>query len=97
MIRTSCSACIRLRDDAAAPWLCAYHRTEIVCEFHFLPEEMAKPGFQADHRVLDRNQPRRLVDRRAAVAGGNQLAGRSSPVLYSTRESLLWSFDEIAR
>ena len=32
-------------------WPKAVDRTEIVCEWHFHPEEMAKPDFQADDAI----------------------------------------------
>ena len=78
-------------------WPRAHDRTEIVCELHFHPAEMAKPGFHGDDAVgvLGPDQSGRLVDR-GAVAGGDQLA-RVQPGPYSEREELLWSFDEIVK
>ena len=56
-------------------WPRAHDRTEIVCEWHFHPDELARPDFQARRcgRVLGPDEPRGLVDRRA-VAGRHQLA-----------------------
>lgn len=78
-------------------WPRAYDRTTIVCEFHFHPDEMAKPGFQADDAIEFWD----LTNREDWWIAEQSQAGITSRVYqpgpYSERESLLWSFDEIVR
>ncbi|HWF83896.1 MAG TPA: RHO alpha subunit C-terminal catalytic domain-containing protein, partial [Vicinamibacterales bacterium] len=78
-------------------WPRAHDRTEIVCEFHFHPDEMAKPGFQADDAIefwdLTNREDWWIAEQ--SQAGINSRVYQPGP--YSDRESLLWSFDEIVR
>ncbi len=78
-------------------WPRAHDRTEIVCEFHFHPDEMAKPGFQADDAIefwdLTNREDWWIAEQ--SQAGINSRVYQPGP--YSERESLLWSFDEIVR
>jgi Rieske 2Fe-2S family protein len=78
-------------------WPRGHDRTEIVCEFHFHPAEMAKPGFQADDAIEFWD----LTNREDWWIAEQSQAGINSRVYgpgpYSERESLLWSFDEIVR
>ena len=78
-------------------WPRAVDRTEIVCEFHFHPDEMARPGFRADDAIefwdLTNREDWWIAEQ--SQAGINSRVYRPGP--YSERESLLWSFDEIVR
>ena len=78
-------------------WPRAHDRTEIVCEWHFHPDEMAKPGFHADDAIEFWD----LTNREDwGIAERSQLGITSrvyQPGRYSVREELLWAFDEIVR
>jgi glycine betaine catabolism A len=78
-------------------WPRAHDRTEIVCEWHFDPDEMAKPGFHADDAIEFWD----VTNREDWWISEQSQAGISSRVYqpgpYSTREELLWSFDEIVK
>ena len=78
-------------------WPRAHDRTEIVCEFHFHPDEMAKPGFQAEDAIefWDVTNREDWWIAEQSQAGINSRVYEPGP--YSERESLLWSFDEIVR
>ncbi len=78
-------------------WPRAHDRTEIVCEWHFHPDEMAKPSFQGDDAVefwdLTNREDWWIAEQ--SQAGINSRVYQPGP--YSEREELLWSFDEIVR
>jgi Rieske 2Fe-2S family protein len=78
-------------------WPRAHDRTEIVCEWHFHPDEMAKPTFRADDAIEFWD----LTNREDwAIAERSQLGISShvyQPGPYSTREALLWAFDEVVK
>jgi phenylpropionate dioxygenase-like ring-hydroxylating dioxygenase large terminal subunit len=78
-------------------WPRAHDRTEIVCEWHFHPNELAKPDFHADDAVAFWD----LTNREDWWIAEQSQAGIRSRVYqpgpYSEREELLWSFDEIVR
>jgi len=78
-------------------WPRAHDRTEIVCEWHVHPDEMAKPDFQIDDAIEFWD----LTNREDWWISERSQAGISScvyePGPYSDREELLWRFDEIAR
>jgi len=78
-------------------WPRAHDRTEIVCEWHFHPDEMAKPDFSSDDAIEFWDQ----TNREDWWISEQSQAGISSraytPGPYSEREELLWSFDEIVR
>ncbi len=78
-------------------WPRAHDRTEIVCEWHFHPDEMAKPAFQADDAIEFWD----LTNREDWwIAERSQLGITSrvyQPGPYSEREDLLWAFDETVR
>jgi Rieske 2Fe-2S family protein len=75
-------------------WPKAIDRTEIVCEFHFHPDEMAKPGFQANDAIdfwdLTNREDWAIVE--LSQAGIQSRAYTPGP--YSRREELLHSFDQ---
>ncbi|OLC44924.1 MAG: hypothetical protein AUH43_17405 [Acidobacteria bacterium 13_1_40CM_65_14] len=78
-------------------WPRAHNRTEIVCEWHFHPTELAKPDFQADDAIEFWD----VTNREDWWIAEQSQAGIQSRVYqpgpYSEREELLWSFDEIVR
>ena len=78
-------------------WPRAHDRTEIVCEWHFHPSELARPDPQIDDAV----QFWDITNREDWwIAEQSQLGINSrvyTPGPYSEREELLWSFDEIVR
>ncbi|MGE5245220.1 MAG: aromatic ring-hydroxylating oxygenase subunit alpha [Betaproteobacteria bacterium] len=78
-------------------WPRAHDRTEVVCEWHFQPDEMAKPDFHADDAIEFWD----LTNREDWWISEQSQAGISSrayePGPYSDREALLWAFDEVVR
>jgi glycine betaine catabolism A len=78
-------------------WPRAYDRTEIVCEWHFHADELAKPTFHGDDAI----QFWDLTNREDwSIAERSQLGIQSrvyEPGPYSPREALLWAFDEIVQ
>jgi glycine betaine catabolism A len=78
-------------------WPRAHDRTEIVCEWHFHPAELARPEFEADDAVefWDVTNLEDWWIAEQSQAGINSRV--YSPGPYSEREELLWSFDEIVR
>jgi Rieske 2Fe-2S family protein len=78
-------------------WPRAHDRTEIVCEWHFHPAELAKANPQIDDAIAFWD----LTNREDWWIAEQSQAGISSRVYepgpYSEREALLWSFDEIVR
>lgn len=74
-------------------WPKAVDRTEIVCEWHFHPAEMAKPDFQADDAVdfWDLTNREDWGISELSQAGIQSRAYRPGP--YSPREELLHGFD----
>jgi Rieske 2Fe-2S family protein len=78
-------------------WPRAHDRTEIVCEFHFHPSELARPDVQIEDAVEFWD----LTNREDWWIAEQSQAGISSRVYtpgpYSEREELLWSFDDIVR
>jgi Rieske 2Fe-2S family protein len=76
-------------------WPSAVDRTQIICEWHFHPDELAKPDFQGDDAVEFWDQTNRED---WAISELSQLGIQSrayQPGPYSTRESLLHAFDEM--
>jgi Rieske 2Fe-2S family protein len=78
-------------------WPRAHDRTEIVCEFHFHPSELARPDAQID----DADEFWDITNREDWWIAEQSQAGINSRVYtpgpYSEREELLWSFDELVR
>jgi Rieske 2Fe-2S family protein len=76
-------------------WPRAVDRTEIVCEWHFDPDEMARPGFEADDAVEFWDQANR-EDWGIARLSQLGIASRGyTPGPYSRREEMLRSFDQL--
>jgi Rieske 2Fe-2S family protein len=78
-------------------WPRAHDRTEIVCEWHFHPREMAKPNFRPDDAIelWDVTNREDWWISEQSQAGINSRVYEPGP--YSEREELLWSFDEVVR
>jgi Rieske 2Fe-2S family protein len=78
-------------------WPRAHDRTEIICEWHFHPDEMARPDFSADDAVAlwDATNREDWWISEQSQAGIQSRVYQPGP--YSERESLLWSFDQIVR
>jgi Rieske 2Fe-2S family protein len=78
-------------------WPRAHDRTEIVCEFHFHPSELARTDPHIDDAVefwdLTNKEDWWIAEQ--SQAGINSRVYTPGP--YSEREELLWSFDEIVR
>ncbi|MGH9139746.1 MAG: aromatic ring-hydroxylating oxygenase subunit alpha [Vicinamibacterales bacterium] len=78
-------------------WPRAHDRTEIVCEFHLHPVELARPDVQIEDAVEFWD----LTNKEDWWIAEQSQAGISSRVYspgpYSEREELLWSFDEVVR
>jgi phenylpropionate dioxygenase-like ring-hydroxylating dioxygenase large terminal subunit len=78
-------------------WPRAHDRTEIVCEFHVHPLELARPGAQIDDAVefwdITNREDWWIAEQ--SQAGINSRVYTPGP--YSDREQLLWSFDELVR
>ena len=78
-------------------WPRAHNRTEIVCEWHFHPDEIARPDFQPTMRsssgILTNKEDWWIAEQ--SQAGIQSRVYQPGP--YSEREELLWSFDEIVR
>jgi Rieske 2Fe-2S family protein len=78
-------------------WPRAHDRTEVVCEWHFHPAELAKASPHLDDAVEFWD----LTNREDWWIAEQSQAGITSRVYqpgpYSEREALLWAFDEIVR
>jgi Rieske 2Fe-2S family protein len=78
-------------------WPRAVDRTEIVCEFHFHPAELAKPNFAADDAIdfwdLTNREDWHISE--LSQLGISSRAYKPGP--YSKREELLWAFDQVVR
>lgn len=76
-------------------WPRGVDRTEIVCEFHFHPAEMAKPGFVADDAIAFWDLTNR-EDWRISELSQLGIGSRGyTPGPYSRREELLQAFDQV--
>ncbi len=76
-------------------WPRAVDRTEIVCEFHFHPHEMAKPGFVADDAIEFWDQTNREDWHISELSQLGIHSRAYTPGPYSKREELLHAFDKI--
>lgn len=76
-------------------WPRAVDRTEVICEWHFHPDEMAKPGFEGEDAVefWDITNREDWAISELSQAGIKSRAYRPGP--YSRCESLLRAFDQM--
>jgi Rieske 2Fe-2S family protein len=76
-------------------WPRGVDRTEVICEWHFHPDEMIKPGFHMDDAVdfwdLTNREDWGIAEQ--SQAGIASRAYRPGP--YSAREALLYAFDRM--
>jgi glycine betaine catabolism A len=76
-------------------WPLAADRTRIVCEWHFHPDELARPGFDARDVVefwdMTNRQDWRVSELSQAGIGSRAY----TPGPYSNREDLLYAFDKM--
>jgi Rieske 2Fe-2S family protein len=77
-------------------WPKAVDRTEIVCEWHFHPDEMAKPDFVMDDAVEFWDQTNREDWRITELSQAGIGSRGYQPGPYSRREELLWAFEQLA-
>jgi Rieske 2Fe-2S family protein len=75
-------------------WPKAVDRTEIVCEWHFHPDEMAKPGFEAEDAIAFWDQTNREDWAITELSQAGISSRAYTPGPYSPREDLLRAFDE---
>jgi glycine betaine catabolism A len=75
-------------------WPKAVDRTEIICEWHFHPNEMAKPDFHADDAIDFWDLTNREDWRISELSQAGIQSRAYTPGPYSTREELLHAFDE---
>jgi Rieske 2Fe-2S family protein len=76
-------------------WPKAANRTEIICEWHFHPDEMSKPDFLAEDAVEFWDQTNREDWRISELAQLGIQSRAYTPGPYSRRESLLHAFDQM--
>jgi len=78
-------------------WPRAHNRSEIICEWHFHPDELAKPDSYIDDAIefWDTTNREDWWISEQSQAGIQSRAYEPGP--YSEREELLWSFDEIVK
>ena len=75
-------------------WPIAVDRTEIICEWHFHPAEMAKPDFHAGDAIDFWDLTNREDWRIAELSQAGIQSRAYTPGPYSKREELLHAFDE---
>ncbi len=76
-------------------WPKAPDRTEVICEWHFHPDEMAKPGFECND-AIDFWDLTNREDWGISELSQKGISSRAyKPGPYSNREALLHAFDEV--
>ena len=78
-------------------WPRAVDRTEILCEWHFHPDEMARADFHADDAIEFWDITNREDWRIAELAQAGIGSRAYTPGPYSAREQLLRAFDDTCR
>jgi Rieske 2Fe-2S family protein len=76
-------------------WPRAVDRTEILCEWHFHPREMAKPDFQAEDAVEFWDSTNKEDWRISELSQAGIKSRAYKPGPYSTRERLPHAFDSM--
>jgi Rieske 2Fe-2S family protein len=76
-------------------WPKAVDRTEILCEFYFHPDEMAKPDFQADDAIQFWDSVNREDWHIVEMSHAGIQSRAYTPGPYSHRETLLHAFDQL--
>jgi glycine betaine catabolism A len=76
-------------------WPKAPDRTELLCEWHFHPHEIARPGFEFQDAV-DFWEVTNREDWHVSELSQAGISSRAyEPGPYSNREQLLWDFDQV--
>ena len=76
-------------------WPKAPDRTELICEWHFHPDEIARPGFEFQDAV-DFWEVTNREDWHISELSQAGISSRAyEPGPYSSRELLLWDFDQV--
>jgi Rieske 2Fe-2S family protein len=76
-------------------WPKAPDRTELICEWHFHPDEIARPGFEF-RDAIDFWEVTNREDWHVSELSQAGIASRAyEPGPYSNRERLLWDFDQV--
>jgi Rieske 2Fe-2S family protein len=76
-------------------WPRAVDRTEVVCEWYFHPDELAKPDFVADDAIEFWDTTNREDWRIVELSQAGIQSRAYTPGPYSSREGLLSAFDQI--
>jgi glycine betaine catabolism A len=78
-------------------WPKAPNRTELICEWHFHPDEIARPGFEFQD-AIDFWEVTNREDWHVSELSQAGISSRAyEPGPYSSREQLLWDFDQVVR
>jgi Rieske 2Fe-2S family protein len=78
-------------------WPRSVDRTEVVCEFHFHPTELAKSAFVSDDIIEFWDQTNK-EDWHISELSQQGISSRAyTPGPYSKREELLWAWDEVVK
>jgi Rieske 2Fe-2S family protein len=76
-------------------WPKAPDRTQLICEWHFHPDEIARPGFEAQD-AIDFWEITNREDWHVSELSHAGISSRAyEPGPYSKRELLLWDFDRV--
>ena len=78
-------------------WPKAVDRTQIVCEWHFHPAELAKPDFFADDAIEFWDTTNREDWRIVELSQAGIQSRAYTPGPYSRREELLYAFDQFVK
>ena len=78
-----------------ALWPKAPDRTELVCEWHFHPDEIARPDFVSADAVEFWETTNREDWHVSELAQAGIASRAYAPGPYSNRERLLWDFDQV--
>lgn len=78
-------------------WPRAVDRTEVICEFHFHPSELAQPGFVSEDAIYFWDETNK-EDWRISELSQLGISSRAyTPGPYSKREELLAAWDEVVK
>jgi Rieske 2Fe-2S family protein len=78
-------------------WPRAVDRTEVICEFHFHPTELAQPGFVGEDAIYFWDETNK-EDWRISELSQLGVSSRSyTPGPYSKREGLLAAWDQVVK
>ena len=78
-------------------WPRAVDRTEVICEWHFHPDEIAKPDFDPNDAIEFWDLTNKEDWAISALAQLGVTSRAYTPGPYSEREGLLSAFDEVVK